>query len=204
MNPMDEMDPMDQARDTRATGEEQGISQNAPPQDHLQTPDSGLQTGRLQPLKICLTCSHGGHLFEMLDLLEAFEGHEVFYFCYDAETTRRLPRAYLVPNMAKNPVELVKNVVRVARIFWKERPDMIVSTGAEIALPVVFVGKVFGTKVLYVECGAQVTEPSFTGRIMARVADWFYVQWPELRKVYGPRAIFEGSLVDEARNADRF
>lgn len=155
-------------------------------------------------LNICLTCSHGGHLFEMLDLLEAFEGHEVFYFCYDAATTRALDRVYLVPNMAKNPIELIKNVFRVWRIFRKERPDIIVSTGAEIALPVVLVGKVFfGTRVLYVECGAQVTEASFTGRIMSRVADWFYVQWPELRDVYGPRALFEGSLVDEARDAER-
>ena len=155
-------------------------------------------------LKICLTCSHGGHLYEMLDLLEAFEGHDLFYFCYDAETTRRLPNAYLVPNMAKNPMELAKNLVRVARIFRRERPDLIVSTGAEIALPVVAVGKLFRCKALYVECGAQVTEPSFTGRFMVRLADWFYVQWPELREVYGPRAIFEGSLVDEAENAERF
>lgn len=168
--------------------------------ERLQPPASSVRH-----LKICLTCSHGGHLFEMLDLLEAFEGHDTFYFCYDAETTRRLPNAYLVPNMAKNPVELVKNLFRVWRIFRKERPDMIVSTGAEIALPVVVVGKLlFGTRVLYVECGAQVTEPSFTGKIMSRGADWFYIQWPELRKVYGARALFEGSLVDEARNTNRF
>lgn len=159
----------------------------------------------LPSLKICLACSHGGHLFEMLDLREAFAGHETFYFCYEAETTRVLRNAYLVPNMAKNPIELVKNLVRVWRIFRKERPDLIVSTGAEIAIPVVLVGKVFfGTRVVYVECGAQVTEGSFTGKVMSRAADWFYIQWPELRKVYGSRAIFEGSLVDEARNADRF
>jgi UDP-N-acetylglucosamine:LPS N-acetylglucosamine transferase len=106
--------------------------------------------------------------------------------------------------MAKNPIEFAKNLVRVTRIFRRERPDLIVSTGAEIALPVVAVGKFFGCKTIYVECGAQVTEPSFTGRFMVRFADWFYVQWPELRNAYGPRALFEGSLVDEAVNAERF
>ena len=148
-------------------------------------------------IKICLTCSHGGHLNEMLQFSEAFEGHDIFYFCYDAETTRDLPNAYLVPNMARNPVEFAMNLVRVFRLFRKERPDLIVSTGAEIALPVVLVGKLFRAKVLYIECGAQVVRPSFTGRVMYWIADEFYVQWPELLEVYGARARFEGSLIDE-------
>jgi beta-1,4-N-acetylglucosaminyltransferase len=148
-------------------------------------------------IKICLTCSHGGHLNEMEQLLDAFEGHDLFYFCYDAETTRSLPHAYLVPNMANNVFEMLKNFFRVFKIFWKERPDLIVSTGAEIAIPVVCIGKLFRVRALYVECGAQVTRPSFTGRIMYWLADEFYVQWPELKKVYGPRARLEGSLVDE-------
>lgn len=148
-------------------------------------------------IKICLTCSHGGHLNEMLQLGEAFSGHDTFYFCYDAETTRVLPNATLVPNMARNPIEFAKNVFRVFRLFRKERPDLIVSTGAEIALPVVLVGKFFRAKVLYIECGAQVVRPSFTGRVMYWVADEFYVQWPELLRVYGGRARFVGSFIDE-------
>lgn len=147
-------------------------------------------------LKICLTCSHGGHLTEMLSLLEAFEGHDTFWFCYDADTTRRLPRSYLVPNMARNPVEFCMNLFRATRIFRKERPDLVVSTGAEIAIPVVFVARMLRVPVLYVECGAQVAHPSFTGRLMYWLADRFHVQWPELLDAYGPRAIFRGSLVD--------
>ncbi|HEO70639.1 MAG TPA: capsular biosynthesis protein, partial [Candidatus Hydrogenedentes bacterium] len=100
-------------------------------------------------LKICLACSHGGHLTEMLQLRDAFEGHDTFYFCYDAETTRALPNAYRVPNMARNPVEFAKNLVRVFRIFRAERPDLVVSTGAEIALPVVSIAKLFRIPVLY-------------------------------------------------------
>ena len=119
-------------------------------------------------------------------------------FVGDAETTRRLERAYLVPNMAKNPIEFLKNLVRVFRIFRKERPDLIVSTGAEIAIPVVLVGKLFRARVLYIECGAQVTRPSVTGRVLYWLADEFYVQWPELLKMYGPRARYSGSLIDES------
>ncbi len=150
-----------------------------------------------RPIRICLVCSHGGHLTEMLSLMEAFEGFETFFFCYDADTTRRLSRAYLVPNMARNPVEFVKNLFRAARIFRRERPRLIVSTGAEIAIPVAIVGKLFGARLVHVECGAQVVTPSFTGRVLYWIADAFYVQWPELLQAYGPRAQYRGSLVDE-------
>lgn len=148
-------------------------------------------------LSICLTCSHGGHLNEMLQLREAFEGCHTFYFCYDAETTRTLPGAYLVPNMARNPWEFLKNLGRVWRIFRRERPGLIVSTGAEIAIPVVLVGKLFRARALYIECGAQVAHPSVTGRVMYWLADEFYVQWPELLAAYGPRARYVGSLIAE-------
>ena len=148
-------------------------------------------------INICLACSHGGHLAEMLDLQEAFEGHDTFFFCYDAETTRRLPRAYLVPNMARNPIEFLKNLFRLVRIFRRERPDLVVSTGAEIAIPVLLIAKVFRIATIYIECGAQVTHASVTGRIAYWLADSFFVQWPELMRVYGPRARFRGSLIDE-------
>ena len=148
-----------------------------------------------KPLKVCLTCSHGGHLSELLQLQEAFAGHETFYFCYDADTTRRLNRAYLVPNMARNPVEFLKNLARVYRIFRKERPDLVFSTGAEIAIPVVLVGKLFRARTIYVECGAQVKHASTTGRVMYWLADAFFVQWPELLTAYGSRARYAGSLI---------
>jgi UDP-N-acetylglucosamine:LPS N-acetylglucosamine transferase len=133
----------------------------------------------------------------MLQLKEAFAEQESFYFCYDADTTRQLERAYLVPNMARNPMEFLKNLFRVWRIFRNERPDLIVSTGAEIAIPVILVGKLFRAKSLYIECGAQVVRPSVTGRVVYWLVDEFYVQWPELLQCYGRRAKFVGSLVDE-------
>lgn len=161
------------------------------------SPAAGNADLSARRIKICLACSHGGHLTEMLELSEAFAGHDTFYFCYEADTTRVLPNVYLVPNMARNPIEFIKNLFRVARIFHKEKPDLVVSTGAEIAIPVVLIAKLTGVPVVYIECGAQVTHPSVTGRLMYWLADTFYVQWPELLKAYGPRAMFRGSLTDQ-------
>jgi len=133
----------------------------------------------------------------MLQLGAAFEGHDCFYFCYDADTTRRLPDAHLIPNMARNPIEFVKNLFRVYALFRDRRPDCIVSTGAEIAIPVVLVGKLFGCRALYIESGAQVETPSVTGRVLYRLVDRLYVQWPETLDAYGPKAEYRGSLIDE-------
>lgn len=147
--------------------------------------------------KIGLICSHGGHLTEMLELAPAFDGFETFYFCYEADTTRVLPKVYLTPNTPYSPIQFIKNLVRLWKIFSQERPDALVSTGAEIALAGFLIAKLRGIRTLYIECGAQVTHPSMTGRIMIHLADHFYVQWPELQKVYGEKALFVGSLVDE-------
>lgn len=138
----------------------------------------------------------------MLELQPAFEGYETFYFCYDADTTRRLPNAYLVPNRPYSPFRFLWNLAYLTRIYKKEKPDFVLSTGAEIAIPAVFIAKLFRIPTLYIECGAQVTKPSLTGRILSRIADTFYVQWPELLEAYGKRAQYRGSLIDEDRPVD--
>lgn len=147
-------------------------------------------------LSICLVCSHGGHLSEILQLAEAYAEHEVFYFCYDAETTRRLPNVTLVPNRPYSLIEFVKNLLQVRALLKAKRPDLVVSTGAEIAIPVLVIAKMMRVPSVYVECGAQFTSPSLTGRIAYWLCDRFYVQWPELLNAYGPRARYVGSLID--------
>jgi len=147
--------------------------------------------------KIALVSSHGGHLTELLELAPAFDGCDVFYFCYDADTTRRLPNAYLTANRPYDPFYFVWNVARLWSIFRRERPDLVLSTGAEIAVPAFLVAKLLRVPTVYVECGAQVTRRSVTGRVLVNLVDRFFVQWPELVEAYGGRARYAGSLVDE-------
>ena len=134
----------------------------------------------------------------MLALRTALPDCEAFFYCYDAETTRVLPRAYLVPNKPYSPVRFVINFIHIWRIVSNERPDFLLSTGAEIAIPWFVIARLRGLPSMYIECGAQVTRPSVTGRIVVYLADTFLVQWPELLEAYGKRAAHEGSLVDEA------
>jgi beta-1,4-N-acetylglucosaminyltransferase len=147
-------------------------------------------------MKIALVCSYGGHLTEMQYLLEAFQGHDIFFVTYDSVRTRKLPyQKYLMDNIGKNPLKMSIAIVKFLNIFWKERPDIVVSTGAEIAIPAFYIGKFFGAKTIFLECWCRVKTSSATGRSIYPVADIFLVQWPYLLEVYGKKAQYQGAVV---------
>ena len=86
------------------------------------------------------------------------------------------------------------NLWEAYRIIRRERPDLILSTGAGPAVPFALVGKLFRIPNIFVEISAQVTEPSLTGRIMYRLADRFFYQWKALER-YFPKASYGGPLL---------
>jgi UDP-N-acetylglucosamine:LPS N-acetylglucosamine transferase len=145
-------------------------------------------------MKICLVCSHGGHLTEMLSLKEAFEGHEVFFITYDSARTRELGRKYLLKNIGTNPVVMAQDFLSTLSILFKEKPKLIVSTGSEIAIPAFYLAKVLRIKSIFIESWARVIEPSSTGRLVYPVADVFLVQWERLLPKYGKKARYEGAI----------
>ena len=146
-------------------------------------------------MKICLVCSHGGHLTEMLELSEAFQGHDTFFVTCKSQRTARLKRSYRFANFTKDRLSLFSFVPRVLRILLQERPKVVVSTGAELAVPVFYLAKLLGIKTIFVESCCRVVHPSLTGRLVYPVADVFLVQWPSLVRSYGPRARYAGSLL---------
>ena len=146
--------------------------------------------------KIGLVCSPGGHLVEILQLLEAFQDSPLFFLTYKEEATVNLKNTYHVANLAKSPLNLIIGVIKIFFIFLKERPSILFSTGAELAIPSFFIGKLlFRTRLVYLECSAQVFEPSLTGKWVYPVSDLFLVQWTPLLKRYGSKAKYVGGLI---------
>ena len=149
-----------------------------------------------RPLKIALVCSDGGHLAEMLALSGVFGGHSCFYLTYGGGMADSLRPAYFFSRFLKNPFRQLAVWFRIARIFAKERPAVVFSTGAELAVPAFYVGKfLFGCRLIYLECSAQVNTPSLTGRAVYPVTDLFLVQWEPLLAKYGSRAQYRGGLI---------
>ena len=67
------------------------------------------------------------------------------------------------------------------------------TTGAGVAVPFCYVGRLFGARVVFIESFSRITEPSLTARLVYPVANDFFVQWPELQSRFR-RARFEGQL----------
>jgi beta-1,4-N-acetylglucosaminyltransferase len=146
-------------------------------------------------LKIALVCSHGGHLTELLMLQEAWEDQDVFWITYDAPRTRTLVHAYRLTNIGLNPLRMLSAGWRILRILRRERPDLVISTGAEVAIPTLYLAWMLGIKTIFIEVWTRVRRPTGTGRLVFPICTQFYVQWPQMLNAYGRKAKFVGGLL---------
>ena len=89
---------------------------------------------------------------------------------------------------------LVRNLILAWRVIGRVRPRVILSTGAGVAVPFAWVGRLRGARVLFVESLTRIEGPSMSCRMIAPVAERVYVQWPELAERY-PRAVYRGAVV---------
>lgn len=155
---------------------------------------NGSRMGQRQG-KICIVSSCGGHLTEVRALRSVYSQYEHFYVLNDKVS---LPgdmegRTYFIVHSERDLLFFV-NLWEAVRILWRERPDVILSTGAGPVVPFALVGKLFGVRSIFVESFCRVVVPSLSGRIMYRLADRFFYQWQSVQRFY-PKATFGGPVV---------
>lgn len=148
-------------------------------------------------IKVCLVGSSGGHLTHLYNLKPFWEDKERFFVTFDKEDARSLLKdERMIP--CYHPTNrsigaLIVNTFRAFRILAKERPDLIISSGAAVAVPFFYVGKLFGAKLIYIEVFDRIDSSTITGKLVYPIADRFIVEWEEMLKVY-PKAINLGSI----------
>lgn len=146
-------------------------------------------------MKICVVSSCGGHLTEVRALKPAYEAYQHFYVLNDLVS---LPsdmeqRTYFIKHSERDWL-FVFNLWEAWKILRKEKPDLILSTGAGPAVPFAIVGKVLSVPNIFIETFTRVSRPSLSGRIMYRLADRFFYQWRALEKFF-PEGVYGGPLV---------
>jgi beta-1,4-N-acetylglucosaminyltransferase len=147
-------------------------------------------------MKLLIACNPGGHFTEMIFLKEAFEGHDTVFLTYENSTTQTAPyKMYTIKRIDTNFLAMLHSFLRIFIILKIERPDIIISSGAEIAIPVFIIGKLMRIKMVYIESWCRVKTKSGAGRIAYYLADVFLVQWPGLVKLYGKKARYEGAVI---------
>lgn len=149
-------------------------------------------------MKVALVCTQGGHLTETLQVLDAFDGCDFFFVTHFSprdEELQAIAPAYFCPNIGQRPLVLLHTFVWGLRLLLRERPQVIFSTGSEIALPFFFWGRVLGIKTIFLESWCRVESLSRTGKLAYPLVDEFWVQWPQLLEVCGPKAKYFGGVI---------
>lgn len=149
-------------------------------------------------MKVLLVCSPGGHLQQMLALEPAWRGAERAWVTMEGADVGYLLAEEQV-TLGHSPTNrslknLLRNTAMAWRLLRRNRPDAILSTGAGIAVPFFLIGKLLRIRLVYVESVTRTEELSLTGRLVYRLADRFFVQWPEPAEKH-PRAEYAGGIL---------
>ena len=135
-------------------------------------------------MKICLAASAGGHLTQLLRLQSAWNGHSTFCVTTSdvvLEKLQKYGKVYVVGECNRQHLlKVLLVLIRCIRIILKERPDVMISTGAAVGCIMCFLGKVTGAKIVWVDSITNVDRLSLSGRLVRHIADLFLAQWQQL------------------------
>jgi len=147
--------------------------------------------------KICLIASSGGHFDELQRLTELEEKYLIYKVTEQTSYLSADKDTYLLKQVNRTEplliIKLLWNSFVSLKIFIREKPDIIISTGALAVIPTFFIGKIFRKKLIFIESFANVNSPTLTGRLLYKICNIFIVQWEELQAFY-PDAIYLGSI----------
>lgn len=148
-------------------------------------------------MKICLVGSSGGHLAHLYMLKPFWEERERFWVTFDKEDARSLLKGERMYSCHYPTNRSLKALLINTRIAWrtlrKERPDLIISSGAAVAVPFFYLGKLLGARLIYIEVFDRIDKPTMSGKMVYPIVDKFIVQWEEMKNVY-PKAVNLGSI----------
>jgi UDP-N-acetylglucosamine:LPS N-acetylglucosamine transferase len=152
-----------------------------------------------RPASVLLVCSGGGHLYQLHALHQAWQGYPRVWVTLDRDDARSLLRDETVVfahgPTTRNLRNLLRNLVLAWRLVRSSRPSVVVTTGAGLAVPFVWVGKLWGARISFIESLARIEGPSLSCRLVAPLVDAMYVQWPELLDKL-PRARYAGNVLE--------
>ncbi len=154
--------------------------------------------------KVLFISSTGGHLDELLQLKELFKTYDYHIITEKTKSNNSLKEKYpgrvnfLVYGSYSNilnriiyPFKLFYNTIKSFILYIKIKPKYIISTGAHTAGPMLLIGHIFGSKIIYIETFANSHTKTKTGKIVYKFADLFIVQWESMLELY-PKATYGG------------
>lgn len=146
--------------------------------------------------KVLAVASGGGHWIQLLRLNPAFVDSEVVYVTVNISDRSQVAqyKFYSVSDGTRRDwIGLIKAAFELVWINWKERPDVVVSTGAAPGYLAIRLGRLFGARTIWVDSIANAECLSMSGKMAGPYADLWLTQWPELERPQGP--YYRGSVI---------
>lgn len=150
-------------------------------------------------LKLCFAASSGGHYEQLMMLKPLMQKYSSIVVTEETLYKSGLPneKTYYMKQVNRRERKFILNMIvnffRSLKVYFKEKPDVVICTGVLAMIPICLISKLMGKKLIYIESFAKVTTPTETGKLMYKFADKFYVQWESMLNVY-PDAIFLGGI----------
>lgn len=149
--------------------------------------------------KVCFAASTGGHFEQLMMLKPLMEKYNSFIIT--EETSYRVDieekEIYYLKQTNRREIffliNLIINIIQSIKIYIKEKPDIVITTGVLSMIPISLIAKICKKKLIYIESFAIVSKPTLTGRLLYKFADRFYVQWESMLDLY-KNAIYLGGL----------
>lgn len=146
--------------------------------------------------KLLAVASGGGHWVQLLRLRPAFVGSETVFVTVDRAYRADVPvnKFYRVLDATRwTKLRFICSALQIFFVLCKERPNVVISTGAAPGYIAIRMGKFFGARTIWIDSIANVEHLSMSGAMAGRHADLWLTQWPHLQKHDGPH--FKGAVL---------
>ena len=135
-------------------------------------------------VRVCLAASAGGHASALIKLQRSWEGMDCFAVTTSEVVKKQFAkygRVYVVDESNRqHPVRVLRALIRCAKITFRERPTVILSTGAAVGCMMALLGKLTGARIAWIDSIANTEHLSLSGRLVRPFADLVLTQWPEV------------------------
>lgn len=153
--------------------------------------------------RVLFISSTGGHFSELLQLKPLFNKYDSYIITEKDKTNENLKEEYgdklfFLPYGTRSKLftyifKYFYLCLKTIYLFFKIRPKYIVTTGTHTAVPICYLGKLFGCKIIFIETFANSKSKTLSGKMIYPIANLFIVQWKEMLDLY-PKAVYGGSI----------
>lgn len=148
-------------------------------------PVSGDEEERL---RLLFVCSSGGHLAQLAALDAWWSEHERHWVTFDTADARSALTGESTTWGYHPTTRSIPNLLRNTRLAWRElrsrKPDVVMTTGAGIALPFFVLARLRRIPTIYLEVYDRIDSSTMTGRLCRPFTSLFLVQWERQRPLY--------------------